>query len=139
VEPYSLAYKQRKDGHREEYFYVWDRTGGHSSGPGLKTLLNHKIQDLEVTKNQFEPRYPIELAKAGEQVGRGYFSGPGFGGRRGSRTTTLRRGWRYTVECSYCSRRFKRMRRDSVLKPHKDGYGNDCFSRRGMIVDQEFV
>jgi len=27
VEPYSLAYKQRADGHREEYLYVYDRTG----------------------------------------------------------------------------------------------------------------
>jgi predicted nucleotidyltransferase component of viral defense system len=138
VEPYSLAYKQRKDGHREEYFYAWDRTGG-SSGPGLKALLNHKIQGLVVTDTFFEPRYPIELTKAGEQVGQAYFSGPGFGGRRGTRIATLRHGLRYTVECSYCSRQFKRMRRNTNLKPHKDGYGNDCHGRTGMIVDQDFV
>lgn len=142
VEPYSLAYKQRKDGHREEYFYGWDRTGGQSTGPGIKTFLNHKIQALEITEQQFEPRYPIELAKAGEQLGRGYFGGTRFGSDRASvirRISRLRHGWRYTVECSYCSRQFKRMRRDTTMKPHKDTYGNGCFGRRGSVVDQELV
>ena len=141
VEPYSLVYKKRKDGHREEYFYVWDRTGGNSSGPGIKALFNHKIEGLEVTDQTFEPRFPIELAKAGEQLGTGYFAGPGFGGTRSgiSRRSTLRHGWRYTIECSYCSRQFKRMRRDTAIKKHKDSYGNDCFGRRGVIVDQQLV
>jgi predicted nucleotidyltransferase component of viral defense system len=142
VEPYSLVYKQRKDGHGEEYLYVWDRTGGRSSGPGIKTLFNHKITSLEVTDQTFEPQFPVELAKAGEQQGTGYFSEQRFGGRprrSGSRFGTLRHGWRYTVECSYCSRRFKRMRRDTALKPHKDSYGNACYGRRGTIVDQELV
>jgi len=31
------------------------------------------------------------------------------------------------------------MRRDTTLKPHKDGYGNNCFGRRGMIIDQQLV
>lgn len=38
VEPYALAYKRRKDGHAEEYLYVYDRTGGRSSPPGIKSL-----------------------------------------------------------------------------------------------------
>jgi hypothetical protein len=118
VEPYSLAYKQRADGHREEYLYVYDRTGGRSSGPGLKSLFNHKIQDLHVLNECFEPRYPISLAKAGEFTGDHYFSKP-FGSGRSPRSRTLRHGWRYTVQCAYCSRNFKRMRRDTILKPHK--------------------
>jgi predicted nucleotidyltransferase component of viral defense system len=142
VEPYSLAYKQRTDGHREEYLYVYDRTGGRSSGPGIKSLFNHKIQNLEILEQQFEPRYPIELTKAGELSGSSYFGGR-FGSGRGtglrSRTRTLRHGWRYTVQCSYCSRQFKRMRRDTTLKPHKDGYGNNCFGRYGIVVNQELV
>ncbi len=32
MEPYSLAYKRRNDGVAQEYFYVWDRTGGRSRG-----------------------------------------------------------------------------------------------------------
>ena len=48
VEPYSLAYKRRQDGHAEEYFYVWDRTGGNRSGVGIKTFINTKIQDIRL-------------------------------------------------------------------------------------------
>jgi hypothetical protein len=141
VEPYSLAYKQRADGHREEYLYVYDRTGGRTSGPGIKSFFNYKIQDLQVLDEVFAPRHPINLAKAGEFAGTNYFSQPlgsGRGGRGHSRAT-LRHGWRYTVQCSYCSRTFKRMRRDTTMKPHKDGYGNNCFGRRGVIIDQHLV
>lgn len=143
VEPYSLAYKQRKDGQRQEYFYVWDRTGG-SSGPGIKALLNHKIQSIEILDEKFEPRHPIELAKAGELSARGYFGGTFAHGRLsarsgGGRLAALRRGWRYSVQCPYCSRTFKRMRRSATLRTHRDGYGNNCPGRRGAIVGQEFA
>jgi predicted nucleotidyltransferase component of viral defense system len=140
VEPYSLMYKQRRDGHGEEYLYVYDRTGGRTSGPGLKSYFNHKIKDLEILEERFEPRYPIELAKAGEFGSRTYFSMPfGSGRRSGSRMATLRHGWRYTIQCNYCSRSFKRMRRETTLRPHKDGYGNNCHGRRGTIVDQQLI
>ena len=141
VEPYSLRYKRRKDGHAEEYLYVWDRTGGRSSGPGLKTFLNGKIQSVEATDDTFEPRFQVELSKAGEYGPSSYFSRP-FGGSsatRRVRIAPLRHGWRYTVECSYCGRKFKRMRRSTRLNPHKVGYGNDCYGRTGYVVDQEYV
>lgn len=141
VEPYSLVFKRRKDGHGEEYLYVYDRTGGRTSGPGIKSLINRKIQSLDVLDERFDPRYPVELAKAGEFSGRGYFA-RSFGSSTGIRTArirSLRHGWRYTVECSYCNRRFKRMRRNTALKPHKDAYGNQCYGRRGLIVDQDFM
>jgi len=141
VEPYSLVYKTRRDGHREEYFYVYDRTGG-SSGPGIKTFFNQKIRDLKVLDERFAPRYPVDFGKAGEFANRSYFTKP-FGSSRSGvrlgRFSILRRGWRYTIECSYCSRKFKRMRRSTTLKSHKDGYGNNCPGRRGMIVDQQLV
>jgi predicted nucleotidyltransferase component of viral defense system len=151
VEPYSLSYKQRKDGRREEYFYVWDRTGGRNSGPGLKALLNQKIQNVQILDEKFEPRYAIELGKAGELSARGYFGSP-FGGGRSTvgsartsqrpstgRLAALRRGWRYIVRCPYCSRIFKRMRRSTGLRTHRDGYGNSCPGRRGAMVGQEFA
>ena len=142
VEPYSLVYKARKDGHREEYLYVWDRTGGRTSGPGLKTFFHHKIRNLQVLKDRFEPRFPVDIGKAGEFATRSYFNKPFSSAARVARSgrfSALRHGWRYTVECGYCSRRFKRMRRTVTLKPHKDSYGNRCFGRRGTIVDQDFV
>jgi predicted nucleotidyltransferase component of viral defense system len=141
VEPYSLRYKRRKDGHAEEYLYVWDRTGGRTTGPGLKTFLNGKIQSIEVTDEAFEPRYTVELSKAGEYGPSSYFSRP-FGGGTGVRRVRiarLRHGWRYTVQCSYCGRQFKRMRRSTRLNPHKDGYGNHCYGRSGYVVGQEYV
>jgi hypothetical protein len=39
----------------------------------------------------------------------------------------------------YCGRKFKRLRRSTRLNRHKDGYGNDRYSRSGYIVDQEYV
>ncbi|MGI3228769.1 hypothetical protein ACRJ4B_38200 [Streptomyces sp. GTA36] len=74
VEPYSLHFKRRKDGVAQEYLYVYDRTGGRS-GPGIKGLLNYKINNVEVTEEKFDPRYEIELAKAGEFADRTTFGG----------------------------------------------------------------
>jgi hypothetical protein len=141
VEPYSLVFKRRRDGHAEEYLYVYDRTGGRSSGPGIKALVNQKIRHVEVLAEKFQPRYFVELAKAGEFGNRTHFGRPFSRTDQASwnRLASLRRGWRYTVQCSFCNRQFKRMRRDTILRPHKDGYGNDCLGRWGVIVDQQFV
>ena len=103
-------------------------------------MVNRKVQDVAVLNDKFEPRYPIELGKAGEFAGRGYFSGsPGRRHWSATRIRTLRHGWRYTVQCPYCNREFRRMRRDASLKPHKDPYGNACYGRVGSIIGQEFV
>jgi len=146
VEPYSLVYKRRKDGHGEEYFYVWDRTGGRQSGVGLKTFLNSRIQDIRVLDEKFEPQFGVELAKAGEPAGTGYFSRPGFGGSRtraarssASRTTRKpRSGMIYILECGYCGKRFQRSEYTTQLNEHKDKSGSKCFGRFGMIVDQRY-
>jgi predicted nucleotidyltransferase component of viral defense system len=73
VEPYALRFKRRSDGIGQEYLYVWDRTGGNSR-PGIKSLLNYRIDDLAITDEPFEPRYEIELTKAGEFSDRPTFS-----------------------------------------------------------------
>jgi hypothetical protein len=89
VEPYALRFIRRRDGIGQEYLYVWDRTGG-SSGPGIKSLLNYRIDDLAITDEPFEPRYEIELAKAGELSERPTFS-RGHRHRTQTRTATRRR------------------------------------------------
>jgi predicted nucleotidyltransferase component of viral defense system len=132
VEPYSLVFKRRKDGYGQEYFYVYDRTGGHGN-PGIKALLNPKIHDLEILAETFTPRYPVELSKAGEYLGAGYFARPFGGGRRRVRT-----GWVYTIQCNYCSRTFKRRALTMALKEHKDNYGNTCYGRVGYVVSQDY-
>lgn len=133
VEPYSLVFKRRQsDGYGQEYFYVYDRTGGHRN-PGIKALLNPKIHDLEMLDETFTPRYPVELSKAGEHLGAGYFARPFGGGRSRQRS-----GWMNTIQCNYCSRRFKRRQADTVLKEHKDQYGNICYGRVGYVVSQDY-
>jgi len=133
VEPYSLVFKRRKDGFGQEYFYAYDNTGGRTAGPGIKTFLHPRIQSLANTDQHFEPRFPVELGKAGEFACKTYFGG-GFGPRsfrprsRG-RTTPI-----YLVECSYCGKRFPRKRYSTRLRAHKDQYGNTCYGRSGYIA-----
>jgi hypothetical protein len=134
VEPYSLVFKRRKDGFGQEYFYAYDQTGGHTSGPGIKTFLHPKIQSIANTDRTFQPRLPIELGKADEFAAKAYF-GTGFRGvsvrSTRVRTTTSRV---YIVECSYCGKRFPRKRYSARLRRHKDRYGNQCFGRSGYIA-----
>ncbi len=141
VEPYSLVFKRRQsDGAANEYFYVWDRTGGRSSGPGIKALFHHKIEQLDLTDEEFEPQFDIELSKAGDSSQSGYFTQQA-GGRRRANTSVRRSksraytGLTYTIECSYCGKRFKRKSHSTGLNPHKDKYGNQCYGRVGYLVD----
>jgi len=126
VEPYSLVFKIRKDGIAREYFYAYDRTGGLSSGPGIKAFLPDKVQSLENTDVSFEPRYEVELRKAGgaEIVER-------FKGRSGSRSSFSAWQAEYIIQCPYCLRRFKRRNYNTKLNPHQDRYGNPCPGRIG--------
>lgn len=144
VEPYSLVYKQREDGYGQEYFYVYDRTGGRSSGPGIKSFVNTKIASINPTTENFTPRYPVELSKAGEFGDKTYFGSP-FGGVRSTRPslrqTRARKhktGITYIVQCSSCNKRFRRSTYTTKLNKHKDKYGNPCYSRIGFLVDQEY-
>jgi hypothetical protein len=82
VEPYSLVFKRRQDGIAREYFYVYDQTGGRHE-PGIKAFVQENIQEMENTTEEFQPRFPVELSKAGEEFGSTYF-GSRFGGRRRS-------------------------------------------------------
>jgi predicted nucleotidyltransferase component of viral defense system len=140
VEPYALAYKRRKDMVAQEYFYCWDTTGGRTSGAGVKTLLNLKISEIEITDQKFEPRYEVELSKAGEIPKATYFAGHSrsgfFGGglrpRRTSRPSAFARI--YLVQCPYCQKQFKRKTHSLVLKPHKSPDGYQCNSRHGYLV-----
>lgn len=148
VEPYELAFKIRKDGIAREYFYAYDTIGGRSSGPGLKTFVSDKIQAIENTDKKYEPRYEVEICKAGgsENISR-------FEGKRRLRignlitNTPIRRrlsktrkysnhsfGIEYQIECPYCNKRFKRKNMDTKLNPHKDKYGNPCYGKVGYIV-----
>jgi hypothetical protein len=110
VEPYSLAFKRTQAGQANEYLYVWDRVGGRTTGPGTKQFFHYKIHDLEILDETFGPRFPIELAKAGDSSQAGYFTqqsgrrvGTGVLTRCGKRTAA-----RYIIQCPYCGKQFRR-------------------------------
>lgn len=127
VEPYSLTYKRPANKDPREYFYVWDRVGGNS-GPGIKALVNPKVLNPEILEESFEPRFEIELSKAGEETGKGYFGGGRTSARRTTkvarRTSRARHprqsvysgGPKYVVECSYCGKKFKRKKADNTIR-----------------------
>ena len=148
VEPYALYYKQAQGQRAREYFYAYDRTGGSSGVASIKSFVADGVQQIEETDTKFEPRFTIELAKAGEPAPKSYFGGA-FSSRRKSIRSRVRRttrrprrpsvpGLKYVVECSYCGKKFKRKKSGTKLNKHKDKYGNDCAARSGYLVDTVF-
>lgn len=139
VEPYSLSFKRRKDGIGREYFYAWDRSGGNSGQVGIKSFIADKVRSVALTETVFDPRYPIELTK--ERAG--YFGKPfSVASSRAPirplspprRQARPNYGVTYSIECTYCGKRFKRTSYDTKLNEHKDKFGNRCFGRRGHVV-----
>ncbi|MEX0781129.1 MAG: nucleotidyl transferase AbiEii/AbiGii toxin family protein [Dehalococcoidia bacterium] len=135
IEPYALSFKRPMGRSPREYLYAWDLSGGRSRQVGLKSFVAEKVQSVSVTDSPFEPRSEIQLSKAGdrwpgEELARPFTSG---GARRGKRTV-VHPDRRYLVECGYCGKVFRRVKRSSLLHKHKDGYGNRCYARLGRIV-----
>jgi predicted nucleotidyltransferase component of viral defense system len=131
VEPYSLAFKRRRDGVGQEYFYGWDLTGGRSGNTGIKSFFPDKVSSARLTEDTFTPRFPIEMAKGSV----GYFTAPTFrSGPRMARRRTISAGPTYTIQCSYCGKQFKRKTRSTSLNEHKDRFGNRCYGRTGFLV-----
>lgn len=134
VEPYSLVFKTRvSDGMGQEYLYVYDRTGGRSSGPGMKSFLHYNINSMEILEDAFDPRYEVTLAKSGDADRTGIFTGnrrTGFSGfsaygRRPAKPKP------YAVSCPRCGRVFRRTTSSLRLSEHKDSYGYRCGARSG--------
>jgi predicted nucleotidyltransferase component of viral defense system len=139
MEPYSLVFKRRiSDGVAQEYLYAWDRTGGRQSGPGIKTLLHHDVQALDVLDETFKPRYEVTLSKAGDSSQSGYF----IGTRRprasltsaSTRRPQLRTGPTYVVQCGLCGKRFTRTTNSTRMNQHKNPWGSPCPGRAGFLV-----
>lgn len=139
VEPYSLVYKQPQGQPAREYLYVYDRSGGGRSGTvGIKSFVHDKIASIKNTGEVFEPRFTIELSKAGEYTEKSYFGKPFSERLRQARTLRRRSSYRsqirYVFQCYSCNRRFTKTRMNGKLGKHKDRFGNYCFGRVGHYV-----
>lgn len=138
VEPYSLVFKRRADGLGQEYLYVYDRTGGRQSGPGVKSFIHSKIQRIEATAEEFAPRFAVDLARPGEFSRRSNAPVHHRNPIRGAASYKPRPLRRYTYQCTYCARDFVHQTRNTKLNSHNDGYGNKCYGRRGFLVSEEY-
>ncbi len=129
VEPYSLKFKHSSSGSKE-YLYVFDTTGGLDSEAGLKSFVPSGVQSMANTDVGFEPRWVIELAKAGEYFGERYFGGRPR--RIASRPRQPRSPYGYRVQCPVCGRVFPRAKWGYSLRPHNAPGGYPCPGRIGV-------
>jgi len=137
VEPYSLRYMERRDGVEREYFYVFDRVGGRS-GPGIKALVPEKLTEIANTTETFEPRFPVELSKAGEMPDNHYLFDPNRPSKPVAGSRSRATGPKYIYRCSVCGKQFTRSQMDSTLRPHKNKNGRPCYGSYGVYVTTRY-
>lgn len=149
VEPYALLFKKPEDAPPREYFYGWNVQGGLSP-PGWRSFVGHKIQGIEVTDVEFEPRTEIQLSKAAEVSKPASFRREPRGSSPGrsaitkkapspvrwpsSKPRPLFTGTQFVLQCPYCQKKFKRTSRDSALRAHQAPGGYPCGGRRGTFI-----
>ncbi len=109
-----------------------------------------RIRGARVTDRTFVPQYEVELgatelggippmsSSAGSARGFAAPTRPSRPARGRPRTARQRTGPTYVYECSYCTKKFRRSKQDSSLKPHKTPDGWDCPGRNGYLVDTQY-
>lgn len=139
IEPYSLKYLQRRDGSEREYFFAYNCSGGENQ-PGIRCFVADRIESIAETAEKFEPRFPIELCKAGEKPENPYMFDPNKPAKAPS--SRIRRspsiGPKYIYQCSFCGKRFTKSTYDATLRSHKDKNGYPCGSTYGFYVDTKY-
>lgn len=138
IEPYSLKYKEKKDGAQREYFYLYNRTGGDSP-PGMRSFLPSGFESIENTDEKFTPRCLIELSKAGDILKDRFLFDPNKP-EKSPRPKPHRSFSRikYIYKCIYCGRNFPKNKRDANLKAHKSKNRYNCNGRRGYYIDTKY-
>jgi predicted nucleotidyltransferase component of viral defense system len=132
IEPYSL--RKTRDGNLL-LFAVKHNTGD------LRSYRVDRIQNVEITKQMYTPRYAVELTTSGPistpSVQRK--SGPStkskYKTKRTSRRSRSYFGSKYIIECPVCGKRFTRKTNNPKLNPHKDKKGYPCAGRSGFLAD----
>ena len=120
IEPYSL----RQTGEGNILLHAIRADGG-----GNRAYRVDRIESAEVTTHPFTPRFLVEFPASGT------VPAPPSPRRHVSRSAGVRRSNRpeYVVLCVLCEKRFRRTRRSTQLRPHKDPGGWDCPGRSGYM------
>jgi len=135
IEPYSLKYMEQRSGEAREYLYLWNRSGGSQSTPGIRMFLADRVQSVENTEENFVPRFPIELSRAGEAVDNRLLYDPSKPERSVTRARSARDvGPRYVFRCGACGKRFYKSSYDSSINSHKNKSGLSCYGSFGQYV-----
>lgn len=141
-EPYSLKYLQKRGGVEKEYLYVFNRSGGEHE-PGIRSFVPENLESIENTEEKFEPRFLIELAKAGELPENKYLFDPNKPARRPG--IRRRVGFsqsintiKYIYRCSYCGKNFTKSSMDPSLRPHKNKNASPCGGSYGYYVETKY-
>ncbi len=103
----------------------------HADDRAVRSYRVDRIQSIRVTNRPFTPRYAVEFAAAGAPAA------PPLE-RPAGRRRTPSAGPVFVVECSRCGKKFRRKRRDTSLRPHKDPSGYQCRGSRGYVVDTQY-
>jgi hypothetical protein len=121
IEPYSL--RRTKDGNIILHAVRKDNSEARS-------YRIDRIEGASATKIPFVPRYAVELTPSGYVPIPNTVSGesPSLLGSRSParpsrRSTTIKTGYTYVIQCTYCGRRFSKKSYEMTLNSHKDKSG----------------
>lgn len=146
AEPYALKFQQPRDKPAKEYLYAYDTVGGNS-GPGIKRFVPDKISSIENTDKNFDPRYEIEICKAGEPVKNKLLYDPtktktpstrSLHPKKSKTTASKYYGPQYVFQCNYCGKKFTKRSYNATLNPHKNKDGYPCSGRSGWYVETKY-
>ena len=140
VEPYSLKYQMRRDRVEREYFFAHKVSGG-STGPGIRTFTADRMEAIENTDQEFEPRHPIELSKAGEMPENRYLFDPNRPLRAPRSRLRVRSSvprLKYRYRCPLCGKQFTKTTQSPAIGVHKGHGGYACSGRHGYYIGSHY-
>jgi len=128
IEPYSLRRTQ---------------AGGivlhalRADGAGHRSYRVDRIRGARATKQNFTPRYAIELTPIGPISGPRESYSPGVTALKPAAParTVSRSGPIYVYQCSLCGKHFEHSKRDATIRAHKNSSGWPCPGRHGIWIE----
>jgi len=132
IEPYSL--RRTIDGNL--LLYATKVETGE-----LRSYRVDRIQSIKVTNQPFRPRVRVEFTESGmlpappvQRVASVSYTNTGR--RRRSQTRRIV----HIIKCNYCGKQFRRTKRDTRMRPHKQlGNTYDCPGRNGYEVNTVYL